>query len=73
MEGRAEGKTEGEGLKLIKQVYIKRKKGQKPEVIAEALEEKVSYIKKICVAIEETDPNFGAEFDAEQVYHKIKK
>ncbi|MBR1743974.1 MAG: hypothetical protein IJ733_19350 [Lachnospiraceae bacterium] len=73
MEGRAEGKTEGEGLKLIKQVYIKRKKGQKPEVIAEALEEKVSYIKKICVAIEETDSEFGAEFDAEQVYHKIKK
>lgn len=72
MEGRMEGKTEGEDLKLIKQVYIKRKKGQKPEVIAEALEEQVSYIKKICTVIEEINPEFDAEFDAEQVYHKMK-
>ena len=62
------GKIKGEDLKLIKQVHIKLEKGQKPEVIAEALEETVPDIIKICDAINEA----GSQFDAEQVYQRMQ-
>ena len=67
--GQTNGQAEGEGIKLVKLVYLKLEKGQKPEVIADALEEQVANIQKICDAIRAA----GSDFDAREIYQKIKE
>ena len=63
----AEGRIEGEKKLLINQIYKKMLKEQKPEEIANMLEEEVSDIQPIYDLIQEDLP----EFDAEKVYKKL--
>ena len=67
--GEARGEARGEDIRIIKQVNIKVRKGQKPEVIADALEENLLRIHKICASIREA----GSEFNAEEVYQILLK
>ena len=67
-EGRSEGVLVGEEQIIVRQVCTKLKKGKKPEVIAEELEEDLSPIRSICEAAEE----FAPEYDWKAVYEKWK-
>ncbi|MBR1931117.1 MAG: hypothetical protein IJ833_06545, partial [Lachnospiraceae bacterium] len=62
-EGRAEGRSEGAELKCIEQTLKKLAKGKSPEEIADALEEELTTIEKICKAIEAC----GSECTAEKI------
>lgn len=65
-DGKAEGKAEGEELKLIKLVCKKLAKNKNPEEIAEDLEEEISTILPIC----ELAGEFAPEYDSEKLYEK---
>ena len=68
-DGKAEGRTEGEELKLIKQICKKLLKGKTPEEIADDLEEEMGIILSICELAKE----FAPEFDSEKIYEKYCK
>lgn len=63
-EGRSEGVLVGEEQIIVRQVCTKLKKGKKPEVIAEELEEDLAKVKAICEAAEA----FAPEYDWKAVY-----
>ena len=63
----AEGRIEGEKKLLINQIYKKMLKEQKPEEIANMLEEEVSDIQPIYNLIQESLP----EFDADRIFEKL--
>lgn len=63
----AEGKIEGEKKLLINQIYKKMLKEQKPEEIADMLEEEVADIQPIYDLIQESLP----EFDADRIFEKL--
>ena len=62
-EARAEGRTEGETIRLIKLVCIKLEKGKTMEQMADELEETMETIVKICSAIEKVGVH-----DAEAIF-----
>ncbi len=68
IKGEARGEVKGEVKKLISQVCKKLAKGKDTEAIAEALEEEVSYIEKICRIAEKYAP----EYDCEKIYEEMK-
>lgn len=63
-EGRIAGRTEGEILKLIKQVCKKRDKNKTVEEITEELEEEAEIIQMIC----ESAGRYAPEYDFEKIY-----
>ncbi|MBO5055595.1 MAG: Rpn family recombination-promoting nuclease/putative transposase [Lachnospiraceae bacterium] len=63
----AEAKEEGGELMLIKQVCKKLGKGKSMEEIAEALEEDMEKIEKICEAAE----GFAPDYNCEEIYEKL--
>ncbi len=63
----AEGRIEGEKKLLINQIYKKMLKEQKPEEIANMLEEEVADIQPIYNLIQESLP----EFDADRIFEKL--
>lgn len=66
-EGRAEGRTEGEHIKLIEIVCKKLRRGKTPEEISEDLEEDISAVREICKAAEEFRPDYDFEFVCEKI------
>ena len=62
--GREEGRLVGEEQLLFRLICTKLKKGKKPEVIAEELEEDLAKVKAICEAAEA----FAPEYDWKAVY-----
>lgn len=66
---REEGEAIGEDYKLASQVCRKLRKGKRPEIIAEELEEDLEVIQKICQAAEE----FGPEYDEKKVFAAFMK
>ena len=65
-DGKAEGKAEGEEIKLIKLICRKLIKNKTPEEIGEDLEEDVEIIQKICDIAKE----FAPEYDSGKIYEK---
>ena len=63
------GEARGEKMKLISQVCKKLDRGTSPEVIAEALEEDLDVIERICEAAKE----FAPEYDCDKIYLKLHK
>lgn len=63
------GEARGEKMKLISQVCKKLDRGTSPEVIAEALEENLDVIERICEAAKE----FAPEYDCDKIYLKLHK
>ena len=68
-EGRSEGVLVGEEQLLFRLICTKLKKGKKPEVIAEELEEDLPRVKAIC----EAAAAFVPEYDWRSVYEEIEK
>ncbi len=68
-DGKNEGKSEGEDIKLIKLVCKKLDKGKSPEEIASDLEEEVPVITCIC----ETARSFAPDYDYDMIYRQLKK
>ena len=64
-QGRSEGLSKGENLKLIQQVTKKAQKGKTPSQIADDLEEDISVIQPICDIAAECD------FDSEIIYKRL--
>ena len=64
----AEAKNEGAMVAKIKQTMKKLAKNKTPEEIADALEEDITLIERICKAISEC----GADCTAEEVFHKLE-
>ena len=67
IEGRKEGRQEGSRTKLIDLVCRKLRKGKDANEIADALEEELSVVEKICKAARE----LGTEYDVQKIYQKI--
>ena len=67
--GREEGRLVGEEQLLFRLICTKLKKGKKPEVIAEELEEDLPRVKAIC----EAAAAFAPEYDWRSVYEEIEK
>ena len=69
-EGLQEGRREGiqQGLQRICKVQKKARKGLSAEVIADMLEEELTFVEKIINILEETP-----ESDVEQIYDLINK
>lgn len=67
-EGREKGREEGRDSHLIEQVCKKLRRGLRPEEIAEALEEDVEPIMRICVAAE----GFAPEYPFEEIRKKLQ-
>lgn len=61
-----DGIEKGERIKLISQVLKKAKRGLRPEVIAETLEEDQAVVERICEVI-----NKHPDFKAEELYEQI--
>lgn len=68
LEGKLEGKLEGEECKLVKQVCKKLRKNKSVAIIAEELEEEQEKIQCICEAARAYSP----EFDCDKVYQAWK-
>ncbi len=66
LEGRTEGKVEGENIKLIKLICKKLCKNKTPEEISIDLEEDIEVIRKICDIAKE----FAPEYDSAKIYEK---
>ena len=66
-EGMERGVGQGSLQRLVNQVCSKLKKGKTPEEIADALEEPVENIQKICRIAEQYAP----EYPAEDVWHAL--
>ena len=60
-QGIAQGIEQGSVQRLVDQVCSKLKKGKTPEEIADALEEPVENIQKICRIAEQYAPEYPAE------------
>lgn len=65
-KGLKEGIEKGERIKLISQVLKKAKRGLRPEVIAETLEEDPEVVERICEVI-----NKHPDLKAEELYEQI--
>ena len=66
-EGKQDGKTEGETLKLINQICKKVEKGKNLEKIAEDLEEEVETI----LPIYELAVKLAPKYDCEKIYKEL--
>ena len=66
-EGRIEGREEGSQTKVIDQVCRKLRKGKDVNEIADALEEELSVVERICKAARE----LGTDCDVQKIYQKI--
>ena len=66
-EGREEGREEGGEQKLTRQVWRKLRKSMNPSEIADALEEDVTHIQKIC----DTLAGFTSDCSEEQVIKRL--
>ena len=66
-EGRQEGRQEGSQTKLIDLVCRKLRKGKDANEIADALEEELSVVERICMAARE----LGTECDVQKIYQKV--
>lgn len=64
LEGREEGRIQGENYKLISMVVRKLNKGKTEAVIAEELEEPLETIQRICDAA----GKYAPEYDIEKIY-----
>ena len=67
--GREEGRKEGGLYKMVSLICKKMRKGQNAAQIAEALEEEVSYVERIC----EAAGQYAPEYEVEEVYKEIKQ
>ena len=67
LEGREEGRIQGENYKLISMVVRKLKKNKTEAVIAEELEESLEFIHQICNAAKKYAP----EYDIEKIYRDL--
>ena len=67
IEGRKEGRQEGSQTKVIDQVCRKLRKGKDADEIADALEEELSVVERICKAARE----LGTEYDVQKIYQKV--
>ena len=63
-EGRIEGRTEGDMLRLIRQIGKKLIKNKSIKTIADELEEDIAVIEPICRAAEQ----FSPDYDPEKIY-----
>ena len=66
--GKKEGRNEGEMVAKIKLTMKKLAKGKTPEEIADAIEEEIDLIERICQAIAEC----GDDCAAEEVFRKLE-
>lgn len=67
-EGFEDGAEKGELKKLIQLVCRKIQKGKNPQMIAEELDEELTVVNRICMAVDECGP----EYDTEKIYTLIQ-